>query len=66
MAELTPDAWGVITDKYGGLRKMADDINWRVSDLYRNDLSPTTNIVSVDFMRGTNIVELAINWNRKK
>ncbi|XP_055387327.1 PI-PLC X domain-containing protein 1 [Condylostylus longicornis] len=66
MAELTPEAWGVITDKYGGLRKMADQVNWRVSRLYREDLGQTANIVSVDFYRGTTIVDLAIYFNYKK
>lgn len=50
MAELTPDAWGVILDQYGGLRQMADDVNSKVSILY-HELGTTANIVSVDFYR---------------
>ncbi|XP_075152544.1 PI-PLC X domain-containing protein 1-like isoform X2 [Haematobia irritans] len=66
MAELTPKAWDVIVNKYGGLRKMADRINWRVSQLYANDLATNANIVAVDFYRGTTIVETALDWNRRK
>lgn len=66
MAELTPKAWDVIVNKYGGLRKMADKVNWRVSQLYGNDLGPNANIVAVDFYRGTTIVETAIDLNRRK
>lgn len=63
MAELTPDPWGVISDRYGGLRKMADDINRQVSELYFKEFGPTANIVAVDYFRGTTIVQTAIYWN---
>ncbi|XP_036329031.1 PI-PLC X domain-containing protein 1-like [Rhagoletis pomonella] len=66
MAELTPDTWGVILDKYGGLRKMADQVNWRISQLYRDELGATANIVAVDFVRGTSLMEIAIEWNKRK
>ncbi|XP_019895059.2 uncharacterized protein LOC101887881 isoform X1 [Musca domestica] len=66
MAELTPKAWDVIVNKFGGLRKMADKVNWRVSQLYANDLGANANIVAVDFYRGTTIVETAMDWNRRK
>lgn len=66
MAELTPDTWGVITDRYGGLRKLADIVNQRISTLYMNELGPNTNIVACDFMRGTTIVEAALYWNSQK
>uniref|UniRef100_A0A182QR16 Phosphatidylinositol-specific phospholipase C X domain-containing protein n=1 Tax=Anopheles farauti TaxID=69004 RepID=A0A182QR16_9DIPT len=66
MAELTPDAWGVITDRYGGLRKMADSVNRFVTKWYFEDLGPTANVVAVDFVRGTSIVEAAIYWNLKR
>lgn len=66
MAELTPDTWGVILDKYGGLRKMADNVNWRISQLYRDELGATANIVAVDFIRGTSMMESAIAWNKRK
>ncbi|KAH8353504.1 hypothetical protein KR084_011412 [Drosophila pseudotakahashii] len=66
MAELTPETWDVILDKPGGLRKMADNVNWRVSQLYRNELGTNANIVSVDFIRGTTIVETAIEYNTRR
>ncbi|KAI8125119.1 PI-PLC X domain-containing protein 1 [Lucilia cuprina] len=66
MAELTPKTWDVIVNKYGGLRKMADRINWRVSQLYMNELGDNANIVAVDFYRGTTIVETALDYNRRK
>ncbi|XP_059220983.1 PI-PLC X domain-containing protein 2 isoform X3 [Stomoxys calcitrans] len=66
MAELTPKAWDVILNKYGGLRKMADRVNWRVSQLYANDLAANANIVAIDYYRGTTIVETALDWNKRK
>uniref|UniRef100_A0A182NME8 Phosphatidylinositol-specific phospholipase C X domain-containing protein n=1 Tax=Anopheles dirus TaxID=7168 RepID=A0A182NME8_9DIPT len=66
MAELTPDPWGVITDRYGGLRKMADSVNRFVTKWYFEELGPTANVVAVDFVRGTSIVEAAIYWNLKR
>lgn len=66
MAELTPDPWGVITDRYGGLRKMADSVNRFVTKWYFEDLGPTANVVAVDFVRGTSIVDAAIYWNLKR
>lgn len=66
MAELTPKTWDVIVNKYGGLRKMADRVNWRVSQLYMNELGNNANIVAVDFYRGTTIVEIALDYNRRK
>ncbi|XP_053677127.1 PI-PLC X domain-containing protein 1 [Anopheles nili] len=66
MAELTPDPWGVITDRYGGLRKMADSVNRFVTKWYFEELGPSANVVAVDFVRGTSIVEAAIYWNLKR
>ncbi|XP_055611301.1 PI-PLC X domain-containing protein 1-like [Uranotaenia lowii] len=66
MAELTPDPWGVITDRYGGLRKMAESINRWVTKWYFEELGPTANIVAVDFIRGTSIIDAALYWNLKR
>ncbi|KAH8329063.1 hypothetical protein KR074_002958 [Drosophila pseudoananassae] len=66
MAELTPETWDVILDKHGGLRKMADNINWRISHLYRDELGVNANIVAADFIRGTTLVDTAIQYNRRK
>ncbi|KAH8298045.1 hypothetical protein KR018_005257 [Drosophila ironensis] len=66
MAELTPETWDVIFDKHGGLRKMADNINWRISQLYRDDLGVNANIVAADFIRGTTLIDSAIAYNKRK
>lgn len=63
MAELTPDPWGVISDRYGGLRRMSDSTNKKISEWYFKEYGPTANVVAVDFYRGTTIVQTAIYWN---
>lgn len=67
MAELTPNTWDVLTDRFGGLRKMADQTNREISRWYIDDeWAPLANIVAVDFVRGTNLMETAMHWNSKK
>lgn len=66
MAELTPTTWDVLTDKYGGLRRIADSSNRHISKWYADDWFMSANIVAVDFYRGTTLMETAIYSNRKK
>lgn len=66
MAELTPSAWDVLTNHHGGLSQMADNVNLRLSNLYEMELLNEANIISVDFIRGTRVVELAMQANNKK
>lgn len=66
MAEMTPTGWDLITDRLGGLRKMADQTNRHISKWYWDDWGPLANVVAVDFYKGTNLVETAIYWNKKK
>ncbi|KAG5667980.1 hypothetical protein PVAND_015938 [Polypedilum vanderplanki] len=66
MAELTPEAIDVITNRYGGLRKMADSVNWHVTRMYHGEFGRRANIVAVDFYLATNIIEIAIEWNKRK
>lgn len=66
MAEMTPTGWDLITDRLGGLRKMADQTNRHVSTWYLNDWGPLANVVAVDFYKGTNLIDVALYWNRKK
>lgn len=66
MAELTPEAVDVLTNRYGGLRSMADQVNHRVTKLYDGNFGSGANIVAVDFYRATNLVDSAIKWNKKK
>ena len=49
MAQLTPTTWEVIFDKYGGLRKMAQDVNWVVSQWFQDKWWTCCNIVATDF-----------------
>jgi hypothetical protein len=65
MAELTPEALDVFTNGEG-LRKKADSVNWAVTRLYHGDFGRNANVVAVDFHLATNIIEIAIEWNRKK
>ncbi|KAI1283773.1 PI-PLC X domain-containing protein 3 [Halotydeus destructor] len=64
MAQLTPTTWGVIFDKYGGLRKMAQQVNWLVSQWFAEKWWRCANIVSTDFFLGNNIIDIAIESNR--
>lgn len=66
MAELTPEAIDVLTNRYGGLRSMADLVNRQLTKLYHGDFGAGANVVAVDFYRATNLVEIAIEWNKKK
>lgn len=66
MAEMTPEAVDVFTNRLGGLRTMADSVNWPISKLYRSSFGANANIVAVDFYLETDIVQTAIDWNRKK
>lgn len=66
MAELTPEAIDVLTNRYGGLRSMADLVNRHLTKLYYGDFGAGANVVAVDFYRATNLVEIAIEWNKKK
>lgn len=66
MAEITPTTWDVITDRYNGLRAVADVWNRQISNWYRDEWGMSANIVSVDFYRGTTLMETAIYYNYKK
>lgn len=66
MAELTPEAVDVIFNPRGGLRLMSDLVNRGLTKLYHGDFGAGANVVAVDFYRATNIIEIAIEWNRRK
>lgn len=63
MAELTPTAWDVFSDKHSGLRQMSDRTNCEVSRWYIEEWADVANIVAVDFVRGTNLMETSILAN---
>lgn len=66
MAELTPTFWGILTYQANSLREMAEEVNPYVSSWFRGPWGKSSNIVAVDFFRGTDIVETAIAWNLRK
>lgn len=66
MAQLTPTTAGAIFNLYGGLRNMADNVNREITKWFRDDWSDCANIVATDFFKGSNIIEIAIEINKKK
>ncbi|KAK7871441.1 hypothetical protein R5R35_010827 [Gryllus longicercus] len=66
MAELTPNAWDVVLDQLGGLRKMADAVNAEMTELLRDEWAANTNAFAVDFVRGTDVVRVAVDFNRHR
>lgn len=66
MAEMTPTAWDVFSDHHSGLRQMADLTNREVSRWYSDEWSDVANVVAVDFVRGTNLIETSLLANAKR
>lgn len=66
MAELTAKAIDIITDRYGGLRKMAQTTNKVISELYSSDYGLEANVVAVDFHMSSTIVDSALRFNKLK
>ncbi|XP_053996108.1 PI-PLC X domain-containing protein 1-like isoform X1 [Hylaeus anthracinus] len=66
MAELTPNAIDVISNRLGNLRDMAHRVNANVTNWYSTVWQYTANIVAVDFARSTDIVETAIKSNENR
>lgn len=66
MVEITPSTWDVITDRYDGLRTVADAWNRQISKWYRDEWGMSANIVSPDFYRGTTLMETSLYYNYKK
>lgn len=63
---MTPTPWDVLTDKYNGLRTMADETNRQVSLWYDREWGADANIVAVDYVRGTTLMESSLRWNRMR
>lgn len=66
MAELTPNTSDALADISGGLRIKANEVNYNLMKLYHGEFGREANIVAVDFYRSTNIVDVAIQWNKMK
>jgi len=67
MAELTPSAIDVIFRPQGGLRRLAQLVNAKVTHWYQyHEFWSKANIVAVDFFHGTDIVDIAIRASLKR
>lgn len=45
---------------------MANSVNYQVSKLYHGEFGKNANVVAVDFYLATDIVAIAIEWNKQK
>lgn len=66
MAQLTPTTWGLVFDKYGGLRKMAQDVNWIITHWFQDKWWSCVNIVATDFFLGNNLIQVSIDANIRR
>lgn len=66
MAELTASFNDILFNRLGGLRDMAYRVNLNVTIWYSTIWQYTANIVAVDFVRGADIVETAIQSNENR
>lgn len=66
MAEMTPTAGDIFTGRLGSLRQMAHSTNRNVTEWFRGDWGAICNIVSVDFLRSSDIVSSAVEWNLRR
>uniref|UniRef100_A0A2H8TZB9 PI-PLC X domain-containing protein 1 n=1 Tax=Melanaphis sacchari TaxID=742174 RepID=A0A2H8TZB9_9HEMI len=67
MAELTPTPLDVIFNRGYGLRQMSSIINESLFKWFaKPEWGKNFNIVAVDFLQSTNIIDAAIYWNKKK
>lgn len=66
MAEFTPTLWTILTYQTSGLREMASNVNVHVTNWFRGVWGKNCNIVAVDFFRGTDIIDAAIEWNVRR
>nr|XP_033333750.1 PI-PLC X domain-containing protein 1-like [Megalopta genalis] len=66
MAELTADFADVLSNRLGNLRDMAHRVNVNITNWYSTIWQYSANIVAVDFVRSTGIVETAIKSNENR
>lgn len=74
MAEITLDATSIITDSidhiFGkgekSLRQIAVQVGLLITAWYNERYFSSANIVAVDFLDATGIVEVAIQWNKMR
>lgn len=65
MAELTPRTVDVITGK-NTLRELANNVNSNLTKWVRDEWSNKVNIVTSDFFLGNNLIDVAIEVNRRR
>lgn len=63
MAELTPSFFGLMTNKYRGLRGLAERVNHDLSVAISEEWWQCMNVVASDYFLGNNVIELAIEAN---
>lgn len=66
MAELTPAIDGILFQRYHGLRELAAIINQHYDRWFRQRYWKCVNIVAADFFLGSELVQIAIDVNRKR
>lgn len=66
MAELTPTIQGIIFQKYHGLRELAQLVNLHYDNWFRRLWWKCSNIVAADFFLGSDIVQIAVDVNRRR
>ncbi|XP_076287640.1 PI-PLC X domain-containing protein 1 [Lasioglossum baleicum] len=66
MAELTAGFVDVLSNRLGSLRDMAHRVNANITNWYSTVWQYSANIVAVDFVRSTGIVETAIKSNENR
>ncbi|XP_043589596.1 PI-PLC X domain-containing protein 1-like [Bombus pyrosoma] len=66
MAEMTADLTYILFNRLTSLRDMAHKVNLNVTNWYSTVWQYSANIVAVDFLRSTDIVEIAIESNENR
>lgn len=66
MAELTPSIEGIIFQKYHGLRELAQLTNAHYDNWFRRKWWKCANIVAGDFFLGSDLVQIAVDVNRRR
>lgn len=70
MAELTHNVGSVVTDLTlltdNSIRAWADEAGEYIPKWYHEEFNSSANIVAVDFLHASGIVDLAIYWNEKR
>lgn len=66
MAEMTANLTYILFNGLTSLRDMAHKVNLNVTNWYSTVWQYSANIVAVDFLRSTDIVEIAIESNENR